>query len=326
MKIQRIDLKGNEIRSLSWLRNELLDIAGGFKKISLDTGEITYGSVNYAYRFDSVILSSDGVYAALYDKFGTKALLLKNGQIIREINRSFYHADVYEYPIAFIQERSEPCRIAHCPQEYNVLQIEDFETGEVIDWKDPEPTDFFHSRLQLSPNGRWLLSAGWIWHPIDSIELFDLTSSPPKRYQPFWNGNLGDIGLWEINNATFLPDSSLLMSGTGDRDREDASEEIPLVVFDIETLEIRSKTSLSTLTGLLFPIDATRALAFYESPRLIDIPSGSTITSWPEIVTDKTNSSISFLDSSVKIAVDTANRRFAVASNDALTIVAIDEF
>ncbi len=178
----KIDLKGNEIRSLSWIGNELVDIAGGFKKISLKTGEISHGSVNYAYRFDCVITSADGSHAVLFEKFGTKAMLLKNGQIVREINRSFYHANVYEYPIAFVAPKSGPLKIAHCPEDYNVLQIEDFETGAVVAWKDTEPTDFFHSRLQMSPNGRWLLSAGWIWHPLDAVELFDLSHEVPKRY------------------------------------------------------------------------------------------------------------------------------------------------
>ncbi len=131
---------------------------------------------------------------------------------------------------------------------------------------------------------------------------------------------MGDIGLWEVNNATFLPDSRLLMSGTGDQDKEDASEEIALVVFDLEALEIRSRTILDAPIGPLFSIDGKHVLAFYEYPRLLDIESGSVILSWPEILTDKTNSSISFLDHSAKIAVDPINRRFAVANEESLTI------
>ncbi|CAN5505537.1 hypothetical protein BH10ACI2_BH10ACI2_09820 [soil metagenome] len=320
----KVDLKGNEIRSLCWIGNELVDIAGGYKRISPETGDIAHGSVSWGYRFDSVASSVGGDYVVLSERFGTKALLLKYGQIVREINRSYYHADVYEYPIAFLAHESEPLKIAHCPDGYNVLQIEDFETGEVIDWKDGEPTDFFHSRLQLSPNGRWLLSAGWIWHPLDAIELFDLSVEPPKRYTPFWNGNLPDIGLWEVNNAIFLPDSNLLMSGTGDQDKEDGSDEISLVVFDTEALEIRFRSVLDAPTGSMFAVDGNHALAFYEYPRLLDIHSGSVVASWPTISTDKTNSSISFHDTKVKIAVDTVNRRFAVANEDTLTIASID--
>ncbi|MCC7306897.1 MAG: hypothetical protein IT173_04980 [Acidobacteria bacterium] len=316
----KIDLTGHEISSLSWVENELVDIAGGFKKISAETGEISYGSVNYAYRFDCVAFSSDGAHAVLFEKFGTKAVLLKHGQIVREINRSFYHANVYEYPITFISSESEPVKVVHCPDDYNVLQIEDFETGEIIAWKDTEPDDFFHSRLQVSPDGCWLLSAGWIWHPLDAIEVFDLSMSKPKRFTPFWSGNMGDIGLWEVNNASFLPDSTLLMSGTGDQDAEDASEEISLVLFNLKTLEIISRTVLGVPTGPMFPLDAEHVLTFYEHPRLINIGSGSVVRSWPEIATDKTNSSICFLDSTVKIAVDTVNRRFAVANAETLTI------
>ena len=319
----KFDLTGREIKSLAWMGDELVDVCGGFNKISAETGEISIGSVYYAYRFDGVALSRDGSHAILYERFGTKAVLTKNGKFVREINRSFYHAHVYEYPIAIITQASGAAKIVHCPDDYNILQIEDFDTGNIVEWKESEPEDFFHSRLQVSPNNRWLLSAGWIWHPLDAIEVYDLSTPTPKRYSPFWGGNMNDIGLWEVNNACFLNDSFLLLSGTGDQENEDASDEISLVVFDLDEMQIKSRITLDTPTGPMFPIDAQHALAFYEHPRLINIPSGSVITEWPEVATDKTNSSISAHDSKVKIAVDGLNRRFAVASDDSLIIVTI---
>jgi hypothetical protein len=44
-------------------------------------------------------MSPSGEFAVIYTRLGTKGLVLHRGKIIREINRSFYHADVYEYPI-----------------------------------------------------------------------------------------------------------------------------------------------------------------------------------------------------------------------------------
>src|SRR6185437_17111881 len=34
--------------------------------------------------------------------------------------------------------------------------------------------DIFHSRLAVSTDGRHLLSAGWIWQPFDTVEIYDL--------------------------------------------------------------------------------------------------------------------------------------------------------
>jgi len=320
----KADLQGSPIRSLTWVGDELIDFAGGFRKISSTTGAITHASVNYAYPFDAVTTTADGQFAALYQRFGTKCLLLSRGQIVRELNRSFYHANAYEYPIAFLNNGTDPLRIIHCPDEYNILQIEDFETGEIVTWKDDKPTDFFHSRLSASPDNRWLLSAGWIWHPLDSIELFDLSQTPYERYSPSWTGNIGDVGLWEFNNATFLPNSTLLLSGTGDEEQEDASDAISIVAFDLGTMSVKSKASIETPTGSLFPVSDSHALAFYDFPRLLNVNTGAVIQSWPMIATDKRNSSIGYHDIKAHIAVDAPNQRFAVATDEAIFIVNID--
>ena len=321
----KADLQGTKIRSLAWVGDEVIDFAGGFRKISSTTGAITHASVNYAYRFDCVTTTPNGQFAALYERFGTKCLLLKHGQIVREINRSFYQAHVYDYPIAFLDNGSDPLRIIHCPSDYNTIQIEDFQTGEIITWKDDKPTDFFHSRLIVSPNNRWLLSAGWVWHPIDTLEVFDLSAAPYQRYSPSWAGNMGDIGLWEVNDATFLPDSTLLLSGTGDEQNEDASNDISLVIFDLETMTMKSKITLEKPTGPLFPLTNSLALAFFEFPRLLDVNTGAEVQSWPTITTDKRNSSISYHDIEVQIAVDVFNRRFVVANDEAIYIVNVDQ-
>ncbi len=58
---------------------------------------------------------------------------------------------------------------------YNRLEIEDARTGEPLTaGPEREPDDFFHSRLAVSPSGRYLLSAGWVWHPWGCLVVFDL--------------------------------------------------------------------------------------------------------------------------------------------------------
>ena len=67
--------------------------------------------------------------------------------------------------------------IAHCPDEYNRIEIEEVESGRRLTARDSDSADFFHSRLQISSDGRYLLSAGWVWHPWSSLKLFDLTQA-----------------------------------------------------------------------------------------------------------------------------------------------------
>jgi hypothetical protein len=45
-------------------------------------------------------VSPSGRYQVLYAERGTKGLVLEHGAILREIDRSFYHADAYDYPAA----------------------------------------------------------------------------------------------------------------------------------------------------------------------------------------------------------------------------------
>lgn len=93
----RISAKG--VRSLVWNGDELIDWAGGGTRFLL-SGETVPNPVYYPYAFDASVMSPSGEFAVIYTRLGTKGLVLHRGQILREINRSYYHAGAYEYPIA----------------------------------------------------------------------------------------------------------------------------------------------------------------------------------------------------------------------------------
>lgn len=153
---------GTTVRSLAWLEDGLVDWVGGGARYGLD-GSIRRAGVNYAYRFDAAVSTADGRFAVIYERTGTKGLVLREGNILREINRSFNQAHVYEYPICLWTRKDGRSLMAHCPDDYDRLEIDDLETGErLIPSSDRTSVDFFHSRLQISPNGTRLLSAGWV--------------------------------------------------------------------------------------------------------------------------------------------------------------------
>jgi hypothetical protein len=83
------------IRSLCWRKDDLIDWVGGGRTFALD-GTEQRASVRYAYRFDAATASRDGRFAVIYERLGTKGLVLKDGKILREIDRSFYQANAYE--------------------------------------------------------------------------------------------------------------------------------------------------------------------------------------------------------------------------------------
>src|SRR4029453_17234961 len=162
------------VRTLCWMGDDLVDWAAGGVIYHLD-GSSTPAGVFYAYRFDAAVAAPSGRYVALYERLGTKALLLDNGRLLRELDRSYYHAHVYEYPIALFALPDGREVVAHCPESYRQLEIEEIASGRRLTArKKARPADFFHSRLAVNPNSTRLLSAGWIWHPVDSVSTYDL--------------------------------------------------------------------------------------------------------------------------------------------------------
>jgi hypothetical protein len=165
------------IRSLCWRGDQLVDWVGGGRAFAPD-GTETPARVIYSYRFDAATASPDGRFAVIYERLGTKGLLLHDGQIVRELDRSFYHAAAYEYPVALFNGPDGRALLTHCPGNYCRIELEDAETGRPLTASaDRKPSDFFHSRLAASPNGKRLLSAGWVWHPLSLVACFDVAQA-----------------------------------------------------------------------------------------------------------------------------------------------------
>ena len=172
--------------TLTWVGDELIDWMNG-NRYRLD-GSCSDGRYFTGYRFDAAVSLPDGEVAVLYTRTGTKGVVFHDGKIVREINRSYYFADSYEYPICLWRDEGGRPLIAHCPEDYNRIEIEDAVGGERLTAsEDREPNDFFYSRLQINRACTHLLSAGWVWHPLDFTgvcTLKDALSDPRHLDRP----------------------------------------------------------------------------------------------------------------------------------------------
>ena len=307
---------GQEARALCWHGDELIDWAGDIR-YQLD-GTSSGPTVNYAYRFDHAVSSASGEYVVLYEQLGTKGLILKRGKVIREINRSFYHAHVYEYPVALFTLPDGREVIAHCPDHYNVIEIEEVESGNQLTARSVDSADFFHSRLRVSSDSGYLLSAGWVWHPWDTIQLFDIAQAlkAPESLDRNWSGDLGNANVGEIHTAAFNGPDLIVFAG------ETEEEEIPrLGVYSIQANAVLTSCVLDSPVGTLMPL-GDMAVSFYESPKLLDLTTGEILHRWLELSTGRQNSSIIWhIDRVPPIALDPLNRRFAVADSENITVV-----
>lgn len=327
-------------KSLCWQNDSLVDWVGGGNTYALD-GTWKSASRSYSYRFDSALVSVTGRFALLYERLGTKAILLEAGRVVRELNRSFYQAYVYEYPVQFGMLPDGTEILLHCPEAYNRLQIEEVVTGRRLTERPEEPEiDFFHSRLAFNPGGMRFLSAGWVWHPVDDICLYetaDVLANPSlldtQGAVEWWGGGASDL-----NSAAFCGDDQLLLASHLDSKEETDIEEPEPIVSDAGTFspgtlaryDLKSKTFLSAVVpeepvGTIYAVGTKYALGLYDYPKLIHIDTGKVVHRWPDLSTGKQSSSIiHHIAMPPPFAWDAKNYRFAVADEKQITVVRIE--
>ncbi len=313
-------LPAQYVRSLVWCGDALVDWVGGEKTYYLN-GASEGSRRIYAFGFDAAVATLDGEYAIIYTKNGTKGLVLKAGEILREIDRSYYCANAFEYPVALLRLENGRAVIAHCPDNYCQLELDDAETGErLTGGQDRNPQDFFHSRLMVSPDGQYLVSAGWVWHPIDHVRVFDVAQALMSA-EHLDGGGLVDP-LWaDQSAASFLADGRLCVALKGDINGEGELNEIRR--FDLAPGGVDQSIKMSVTPGAFMPIGDRYVLGFYEHPKLIDLASGTVVKAWPEIDTGTQFSSmVGNGDRALPaIAVDVVGRRCAIANKDTIFVL-----
>lgn len=322
----------NSPQSLNWLEGDLVDWVHGGNKYSLNGG-FQSSQVLFSYEFDSAIQSDHGVYAVIYEKLGTKGLLLKNGQILRELNRSSYCADAYEYPITFIKLSTDEYAIAHCPDEYCRIEFDLVESGKRLTNKQERKLeDCFHSRFRVNPSNTFLLNTGWVWHPYNMIDIYDIEKSLIDNtildvyYSPF------PISC-EVNTAEFLNDDLIVINSTDDEplDEEALNDKVNLQsnqigLYVISENRFKKKVQLDQKSGTLIPINEDFVIDLYDYPKLINLNTGKIIQEFKDINSGQQNSSIiHHIEPVPPMAFDRTNKRLAIANGQKIEVLTFVE-
>jgi hypothetical protein len=310
------------VRSLVWSGNSLVDWVSGGVRYELDgTRESARRSIGY--RFDAALVSRSGAHVAIYERLGTKGLLVSAADctLLRELNRSYYFADAYEFPIAFLTLPDGSDGLAHCPRDYCRIDIELAATGRCLtDHPSREPGDIFHSRLQQSPEGAWLASAGWVWHPFDTACLWDLKSildDPCHLDESRGRLEVGD----EVAGLTFMSDGRLVVATGGESAGADEATH-RLVVLDPKTGTRLRELPTSGPSGTLLGVDDDLVLSLFDHPKLIRISDGAVVGEWRHLSTGQQNSSIiRHVGRIPPFALHRTERMFAVADDEKITVV-----
>lgn len=97
LQSEEIVIPAAGVRSLRWDGETLVDDADGGARFDLD-GTVHGRRFGVSFRFDRAVVSPTGRFTVLLERYGTKAVLFDQGRVLRELDRSFYFANVYEYP------------------------------------------------------------------------------------------------------------------------------------------------------------------------------------------------------------------------------------
>jgi len=277
--------------TISWLNNSIIDWYDGGRRYELDGKNTQLGPYGYAYPFDRSITSRNGEYAFIYHNRGTKGLLLKNGKILREINRPHYHADTYEYPAAFYTSANGNTYLIHCPLEYCRLDFEEVETGKIVtDVTGRAPVDIFHSRFSLSPDNTFLMVRGWAWHPLDMIRLYDIEAclADPKLLD---TGIYSNNGPWEKSIGCFINNDEVLL-GSLEFDPDDDFPLHHICTWNFKTGGISNPVKVSEPFGNIVGVHNGIAWDFFNYPKIIDVATGNVIDKMEDVPTGNQVSSI----------------------------------
>jgi hypothetical protein len=311
------------VRSLHWEGDELVDwVSGGFRW-TLD-GTETDPHVFWGFPFDRAVVSPSGIRILYVDR-GTKGLVISSTEM-REINRSYVHATAYEYPITVGVLPDGREVLVHCPDEYNRLEIEELATGRRLTPRPAEAgsaIDLFHSRLALSPGGRWLLSVGWVWHPWGVAEVYDVERALAEPgHLDEWSSPQLDIAA-EVESACWLDDDRLVVVGNPEEEpldhQSDGLQPGELGVWSMSEGAFVSRARPPVRLGVLLPYGA-HVLALHGYPKLIEPSTGEVVREWPEVESGRRDLCYGSAPQP-PVAVRADGGAFAVADADGITVV-----
>ncbi|MCE9636284.1 MAG: hypothetical protein K8T90_11330 [Planctomycetes bacterium] len=193
--------------------------------------------------------SPDGRFASVVAARGRRGVVvdLESGMATMTLDRGEYHVRDCEFSVAFVRDGGRTV-IVHATA-WNRLDVFDPATGELLTTRQPtsyrngEPRpahylDYFHCALTVSPDGRWLIDDGWVWHPQGSLSAFDFRRWLHENPWESEDGpSLRDLRRCDYfcdGPKCFIDDRTLAVWGFGS---DDESMLDAAVLFDVETGE-----------------------------------------------------------------------------------------
>jgi hypothetical protein len=326
MTVESIPVKATP-KALVWQGDELVSECG--RRWGRD-GVERKAVFAWSFPFDAGITSASGRYSAVYQERGTKGVLLERERLVRELNRSYYQARNSDYPLALGTLGDGREVVVHCPDEYNVLQIEDAASGERLTAGSREPQDVFHSRLSLSPDGRYLLAVGWFWHPFGIAMVYDTALALTDPATLDGEGLLPSAAVMsgEVTAGCWLDVDRLVLATGGEGWSEEEESALPprhLGVWSVsEERWLHRNPIADAEPGVLLLPRGDHVISLLGHPRLLDTATGRLVAEWPEVgvPAKATCFGVSHVPSPVA-ALHPDGTRLAIAQSESIALITL---
>jgi hypothetical protein len=112
---------------------------------------------------------------------------------------------------------------------HNILDVEEFEGACLTPRPAGGAADIFHSRLEASLDGKWLLSNGWVWTPWRGVFVYDVERALAEPSYLSTAGEtleLGDAWESEVEGATFVGHRLVCVTN---------EDKAALTIYDLDT-------------------------------------------------------------------------------------------
>ena len=319
--------RGHKARSLTWVDGSLVDIAGGHAVVRLD-GSTGPAKRDWGFDFDRALVAPSGL-RVLYGALGTKGLVASANSPVREIDRSYYRANAFEYPVAVGELPGGAEVLAHCPGGYYRISVETLARGQRLCGASSSALDVFHSRLAFDRGGSYLLSAGWTGNATGVAMVFDIPEALGDSSHLDGPGLLPRSAIdGSVEGACWLGPGLLAVS-TGPGPRHSDGGALPprhLGLWSAEEGTWVSQARLRARTGTMHAL-GERLLCLFSHPRLVDPVSARDLQEWPDLDSGSQDSSViwQLKDAPPPFAADPKSCRFAIAHGDVVTVVEVDQ-
>ena len=192
-ELARLEAKPASDRSISPLRDGWLVLteANELVRFTEDGGVVarrmvTIPGKDAAHEQPLALHASDaGDFAAVVRDRGRNGMILSvaDGHEILALDRGSYHNEQTQFPCAFVEVDGRTVVVA--ASDWNRVDAFDPRTGACLSPRSPtryskgEPRpehylDYFYGPLLVSPNGRWIVTNGWVWHPVGVPRVWDV--------------------------------------------------------------------------------------------------------------------------------------------------------